>query len=125
MAGYIIGLGIIVFGVWRWRSNRAPTGAIEFTGTIVEEVSRRSSQTGRRTLTYAPRVSFQHPRSGAGEVYEPSRFGRERFAVGEQTALYYDPRTDSVGRPLDRPLRDTAIIVILGIGFLAAQYFDR
>ncbi len=25
MAGYIIGLGFIVFAMWRWRSNRAPS----------------------------------------------------------------------------------------------------
>ena len=125
MAGYIIGLGFIVFAFWRWRSNRAPAGAIEFTGTIVEEVSRQSSQTGRRSRMYAPRVSFQHPKTGADEVYEPSRFGGERFAVGERTALYYDPQNDSVGRPLDRPFRETAIIVTLGVGFLAAQYFSR
>lgn len=74
---------------------------------------------------YAPRIAFQHPRTGAHEVYEPTRFGGERFAVGERTALYYDPHKDSVGRPLDRPLRDTAIIVIFGIGFLAAQFFAR
>ena len=125
MAGYIIGLGFIVFAVWHWRSNRAPAGATEFTGTIVEEVSRRSSQTGRRSLMYAPRVAFQHPSTGAEEVYEPSRFGGERFAVGERTALYYDPQKDSVGRPLDRPFRETAIIVIVGVGFFAAQYFSR
>ena len=125
MAGYIIGLGAIAFAVWRLRSNSAPTGAIEFTGTIVEEVSRRSSQTGRRSLMYAPRVAFQHPKTGADEVYEPSRFGGERFAVGEQTALHYDPQKGSVGRPLDRPVRETAVLVIIGVGFLAAQYFSR
>ena len=125
MAGYIIGLGIIVFAVWHLRSNSAPAGAIEFTGTVVEEASRRSSQTGRRSLMHAPRVAFQHPKTGADEVYEPSRFGGERFTVGKRTALYYDPHKDSVGRPLDRPFRDTAILVILGVGFLAAQYFSR
>lgn len=50
--------------------------------------------------------AFQHPATGAEQVYEPSRFGGERFAVGERTALYYDPQKDSVGRPLDRPFRD-------------------
>lgn len=125
MAGYIIGLGFIAFAAWRWRSSRAPTGAIEFTGAIVEEVSRQSTQTGRRSPMYAPRVRFQHPKTGVDQVYEPSRFGGERFVVGERTALYYDPRKDAVNRPLDRPVKETAIIVIIGLGFLAAQYFSR
>jgi hypothetical protein len=74
---------------------------------------------------YAPRVRYQHPKTGVDEVYEPSRFGGERFSVGERTALYYDPRKDLVGRPLDRPIRDTAILLIVGIGLMVAQFFSR
>lgn len=68
---------------------------------------------------------FRHPKTGAEEIYEPSRFGGERFAIGERTALYYDPQKGAVDRPLDSPFRETAIIVIIGVGFLAAEYFAR
>jgi hypothetical protein len=122
MAGYVIGIGFILFAVWRLLRNRMPPDGIKFSGTIVEELSRESMQVGRRRPMYAPRVAFQHPRTGAAETFEPTRFNNDRFTVGASTALVYDPATDTVTRPLDRPVKDTIVLVLLGVGLMAAQF---
>ncbi|MBD8868484.1 hypothetical protein [Nocardioides donggukensis] len=125
MAGYLIGLGILAFATWRLRSHRTPPGAVEFTGTVLEELSRRSTQTGRNSRTYAPRVAYRHPLTGVEAVLEPTRFGQHRFTAGESTALVYDPARDRVFRPLDRPVRETTVLVLLGVGFIVAQLLAR
>ncbi|MFN3256496.1 MAG: hypothetical protein ACE37B_12430 [Ilumatobacter sp.] len=125
MAGYLIGIGLIVFALWRLQSHRKPTGATEFTGTVVEEVAKKSSDAARKTVNYAPRVSYQHPGTGTTEIYEPTRFGQHRFAVGERTTLFYDAESGKVTRPLDRPKRETSLLLVIGVGFIAAQYFSR
>ncbi len=119
----MIGIGALAFAAWRLYSHRTPDGAIVVSGTIVEELSKKSSQTGRRRLLYAPRVVFQHPRTGKDEVYEPTGFGGSRFTVGERTDVIYDPATERVFRPLDQPVRETTVLVLVGLGLIAAQYF--
>ncbi len=123
MAGYVFGIGFLAFAAWQWWSHRTPPGAIEFTGTIVEERSRKSTQTGRRRRMHAPVVTYQHPVSGRPETYEPTRFGGSRFVVGSQTALVFDPAKDRVFRPLDRPVKDMAVLSLVGIGFIVAEMF--
>ena len=123
VAGYIFGIVFLAFAFWRLYSHRAPDGATKFTGTIIEEVTRKSSQTGRRKLMYAPRVAYQHPRTGRDEVFEPKGFNQNRFAVGERAELIYDPAKDRVFRPLDRPVKDTVVLVLVGVGFITAQFF--
>ncbi len=125
MAGYVFGVGFLAFAGWRLWTHRMVDGAVEFSGTVVEEVARKSTQTGRRTFTYAPRVSYRHPRTGRDETYEPTGFGKTRFTVGEQTPLIHDPADDRVYRPLDRPVKDTVVLVLVGVGFIAAQVFAR
>lgn len=125
MAGYIIGAAILTFASWHLLSTRPRAWMTEFSGVVIEEIARKSRQTGRNKRLYAPRVSFLHPATGNGEIYEPTRFGQHRFTVGESTPLIYDPRKDRLFRPLERPVRDTLVLLSLGIGFIAAQYFDR
>lgn len=125
MAGYIIGFCILAFAVWRVYTHRAPGGSIAFDGLIVDEVSRESRKSGRKNLLYAPRVAFRHPTTGHDGVYEPTRFGQHRFTVGSRTPLVYDPATDRVFRPLDRPIRETLVLVALGVFFIVAQFLAR
>lgn len=125
MAGYIIGAAILTFAAWRLQSTRTRAWMTEFSGVVIQEISRKSSQTGRNRRLYAPRVSYLHPATGHGEIYEPTRFGSHRFTVGESTPLIYDPRRTRLFRPLERPARDTVVLLSLGIGFIVAQYFDR
>jgi|GEM_PF-6898937 len=124
MAGYVIGAVFLLFAGWRLWTDRVPSGALRFSGTVVEELKRKSPTTGRRDHTYAPKVSYQHPKTGASEVYEPSRFGQERFETGSRTELIYDPEKDRIYRAAERPIRDTIVLVAVGLGLMVAQYFS-
>lgn len=44
MAGYVMGLGILAFALWRWREEGVPDGAIIVPGTIIEELERRTTR---------------------------------------------------------------------------------
>ena len=121
----VIGLVWIALAIWRWRSTRVPAGSTRFTGTVVEEVVRRSSLSGKPSRLYAPRVRYQHPRTGADETFEPRSFNGERFDVGAPAQLYHDPRTDSVRRPPYRPLRSAAITTAVGVALIVAPFFAR
>lgn len=123
MAGYVFGLGFLAFAGWQLWSDRLPAGGIEVHGTVVEEVSRKSARAGRRRPLYAPRVAYTHPRTGEHETYEPTRFSNHRCEPGDAVVLHYDPAADRVRRPLERPVKDTAVLVLVGIGFIAAQFF--
>ncbi len=96
MFGFVVGTAMVAFAVWQLRDGRPPPLDRQLHGTVVEEVSRRSSQTGRRTLLYAPRVSYTHPMTGAAKILEPSGFGQRRFSVGEQLMLRHDPGSGEV-----------------------------
>jgi hypothetical protein len=123
MAGYVIGLGFLAFTTWLWWDNRFPRGAVPLTGTVLEEVSRKSTQTGRNTYTYGPRVSYIHPRTGAEAVLEPVSFTQSRYTVGEQVLLAYLPDTDRVTRPDPSSVAQLTLLVLVGVGFLLAGWF--
>lgn len=125
MAGYVIGTGFLAFLAWRLWSHRTLEGSIVVQGTVIEEVSRKSAQTGRRRLLYAPRIAYRHPMTGRDEVFEPSSFGGRRFTADEPAELVYDPAADRLFRPLDQPVRETVVLGLVGVGFIVAQYLDR
>ena len=124
MAGYVFGAALLAFGVWRWRQGQVPAGSARLPGTVVEELSRRSSRPGRRTVLHAPRVSYCHPRTGAVEVHEPTGFGQRRWSAGEAVDLVHDPATDRVRLPEPEPLRALLVCGLVGIGLIVAQWFD-
>jgi hypothetical protein len=124
VAGYVIGTGAVAFAVWLWWSGRVPAGAVRVPGTVIEEVSRRSSQVGRRTVMHAPRVAYVHPRSGVESVFEPSAFGQHRFAPGQPIDLVYDPAKDVVRLPA-QSLRGPIVMLLVGVGFFVAEWADK
>lgn len=125
MFPYVVGGLIISFAAWNVFHHRTPRGAIEFSGTIVEELTKISGSSGSKSRVYAPRVAYQHPRTGTAEVYEPTRFELHRHTVGAQTPLVYDPVTDRLSRPLDRPVKDTLVLVGAGLFFIFFPQISR
>ncbi len=91
-------------------------------GVVLEEVSRKSSQTGRKTRVHAPRVAYRHPRTGAEQVLEPTSFGQERFTPGAPIELVYDPAADAMRRPDANPWRAAVVLIAVGVGFVVAQW---
>ena len=125
MAGYVIVIGLLAFAAFQLWSHRTPSGGVHVEGTVIEELSVKSTKPGRRTRLYAPRVAYVDPRSGRQETFEPSAFGSARFSAGDPATVIVDSDRDRVTRPMDRPIRDTALFVLLGTGMIAAQFFDR
>ena len=124
MAGYIFGAAFIAFALWRLKRDQLPEGGIIVTGTVTEELVFKSRLGGHGNhKSYGPKASYVHPTTGQTATYIATRSSNHRHQVGNQIELMYDPKTDSVVHKLEKPVRDTAILFAIGIGFIAAGFF--
>lgn len=120
MTPAFIGLFFVGLGLLQLKYQRVPAGGMRITGTVIEEVSVTSSQTGRNTKMYAPKVRFLEPHTGNERVYEPKRHTNDRFSVGESVDLIYDQRKNAVHHPDRQPYRTT--IITVGFGLLIMTF---
>ena len=124
MAGYIFGATFIAFALWRLKRDQLPEGGVIVTGTVTEELVFKSRLGGHRNQrSYGPKASYVHPVTRQTTTYTASRSSNHRHEVGNHIELMYDPKTDSVVHKLEKPVRDTAILFAIGIGFIAAGFF--
>lgn len=121
MAGYLIGAAFLAFAAWTATTSRLSKGERPCVGTVIEEVSRTSTKTGRRTRVHAPRVAYTHPDTGADATLEPTTFGTSRFAPGDPVALAHNPATGTVRRLRTTTVKDTVVLTAVGAGFIIAQ----
>lgn len=121
MAGYLIGTAFLLFAARTAKTSRLRAGETVWPGTVLEEVSRTSTQPGRRTRVHAPRVGYADPATGRHATLEPTSFDTRRFAPGDPVELAHDPATGAVRRLGTTTTKDTVVLVAVGVGFILAQ----
>lgn len=91
----LIGVIVMVLGVWQYRSSAVPDDAVFLHGTVVAHERKRFGGAGNRTVTGAV-VEYEHPESGTRERMKPRSFSKHPPALGDRVELALKPTTGKV-----------------------------
>lgn len=128
MAAFVMGIALIALGWYDWVRRREPAGARRIPGTVVDVVEETLRISGRRNArVHAPIIEFRHPGTGRTQRTEPQSHTKQRFRVGDQLEVVYDPETDRAVAAPDLSRKGAWVLFALGttlIGLQAASWLS-
>ena len=122
MGSVVVGIAIIGLALFKLQRQRVPQGGKRIQGTVVEELSQSSKVVGRRTLIYAPKARYLDPNTGEERIYTAGDYSQDRYRVGEEVTLIYNPEKNGVKHAYPQPIKDTVGLVLAGLFFIAFPF---